>query len=238
MKLGERGFENIGIIYEDNHLLVAEKPVNMPSQGDKSGDRDILTALKEYIKIIYHKPGDVYLGLVHRLDRPVGGVMVFARTSKAAARLSKQIKDMEFKKEYLAVIHGRPSIEYKEGLTHFLIKDRRRNIVTASKEEIEGAKKAVLNYELIDEASHMSLVRIELITGRSHQIRVQFAHMGHPLFGDQKYGQDVNKPGQQIALWSNKLTLTHPTLREGMTFSSMPPATFPWTLFSKISDNT
>jgi len=224
-------YSKIKIIYEDNHLLVVEKPVNIPSQQDRSGDKDILTLMKEYIKERYNKPGNVYLGLVHRLDRPVGGVMVFAKTSKAASRLSEQIRTRQFGKKYLAVIHGIPPDKSKKNLVHYLIKDRRRNIVKAVDSSIKGAQKAILDYRVIGQSSGMALVEIDLHTGRPHQIRVQFAEIGHPLYGDQRYGQSLNKPGQQIALWSKSISLIHPTLKESMTFSSLPHDTYPWDLF-------
>lgn len=224
-------YSDIRIIYEDNHLLVVEKPVNMPSQQDRTGDKDILTLLKEYIKAEYNKPGKVYLGLVHRLDRPVGGVMVFAKTSKAASRLSEQIRTRQFGKKYMAVIHGIPPVKSEKNLVHYLIKDRRANTVKAVDSSVEGAQKAVLDYEVVGQVSGMALVEIDLHTGRSHQIRVQLATIGHPLYGDQKYGSHLNKPGQQIALWSSSITLTHPTLKEPMTFSSSPQHLYPWDLF-------
>lgn len=224
-------YRDIRIIYEDNHLLVVEKPVNMLSQEDISGDEDILTLLKEYMKIKYDKPGNVYLGLVHRLDRPTGGVMVFAKTSKAAGRLSKQIRDRQFGKKYMAVIHGAPDIKQQKGLEHYLIKDRARNIVSVVDKKVEGAQKAVLDYEVIQEVSNLALVKVRLHTGRSHQIRVQLAALGHPLYGDQKYGDHLNKPGQQIALWSTEIELAHPTLKTPMMFSSLPKELYPWNLF-------
>ncbi|MFY9176418.1 MAG: RNA pseudouridine synthase [Caldicoprobacterales bacterium] len=224
-------YSDINIIYEDNHLLVAEKPVNIPSQQDRSGDKDILTLLKEYIKEKYNKPGNVYLGLVHRLDRPVGGVMVFAKTSKAASRLSEQIRTRQFGKKYLAVIHGIPPVKSNKNLVHYLIKDRHKNIVKVVDSGTEGAQKAILDYKVIGQSSGMALVEIDLHTGRPHQIRVQFAEIGHPLYGDQKYGYYLNQPGQQIALWSRSITLIHPTMRETMTFSSLPHSIYPWNLF-------
>ncbi len=224
-------YSNIPKIYEDNHLLVVEKPVNIPSQGDRTGDKDILTLLKEYIKVKYNKPGNVYLGLVHRLDRPVGGVMVFAKTSKSASRLSEQIRKGQFGKKYMAVIHGIPPYKSKKELVHYLIKDRRKNIVSIVGSSVKGAQKAILDYEVMDQSSDMTLVSINLRTGRPHQIRVQFAAIGHPLYGDQKYGRHLNKPGKQIALWSTEVSLMHPTLREPMIFKSLPPHTDPWDIF-------
>jgi len=169
---------NVKIIFEDNHLLVVEKPVNMPTQRDNSGDLDLLAYLKQDLKVRYAKPGNVYLGLVHRLDRPVGGVMVFAKTSKAASRLSSQIREGKLGKHYLAVVHG--LLKAKNGrLHHYLLKDSRRNLVTAVPEGTPDAKEAWLDYWVIGEREGMSLLQITLGTGRSHQIRVQFAAIGH-----------------------------------------------------------
>lgn len=221
--------KNINIIFEDNHLLIVEKPVNIPTQEDASGDTDMLTLLKENLKIRYNKPGNVFLGLIHRLDRPVGGVMVFAKTSKAASRLSDQIRKREFEKTYLAVVHGKP--EKSGTLRHFLLKDAKTNIVKVVKDSELQAKEAVLNYQLLKSKEDLSLVKINLHTGRSHQVRVQFSTIGHPLFGDQKYGAQVNKEGQQIALWSNEIKFEHPTTKEKLHFTIKPPNIYPWNLF-------
>lgn len=217
---------HIPVLYEDNHLLLVTKPPNIPVQQDASKDIDMVTYLKQDIKERYQKPGNVYLGLVHRLDRPVGGVMVFAKTSKAASRLSNTIRKNEMEKSYLAVVRGVP--EKSGTLKDFLWKDRDKNkteVVSANK---KGAKEAILTYEVIGTVDDLSLVKINLITGRSHQIRVQFASRGYPLYGDQKYGSDVNKPGQQIALWAYKLTFPHPVRDEMVKTYSSPPKEHPW----------
>lgn len=219
------------ILYEDNHLIVVEKPVNLPTQADQSGDPDLQTRIKKYLKVTYHKPGNVYLGLVHRLDRPVGGVMVFAKTSKAASRLSQQLRERRLKKTYLAVAHGRISVE-RGRLTDWLLKDRLANQVAVVAPGSSGAKEAILDYEVRAQVSGFSLVQIALETGRSHQIRVQLAHQGYPLFGDQKYGAAVNRPGQQLALWSARLAFTHPIRGEAVIVDSLPAPDFPWHLFS------
>ncbi len=220
----------IPIIFEDNHLLVVEKPENILSQADRTGDPDMLSLLKEDIKIRYNKPGNVYLGLVHRLDRPVGGVMVFAKTSKSASRLSDQIRRRKFEKSYMAVIHGRPHKD-KDTLVDYLLKDNKRNMVSLVKKDTKGAKEAILDYQIVNTIEDFTLVKINLHTGRPHQIRVQFSTLGHPLYGDQRYGWQVNKIGDQIALWSHEIICQHPTLKKKMVFTSLPGKKQPWIWF-------
>jgi len=215
----------VPILYEDNHLLVVEKPANILSQADRTGDPDMLSLLKEDLKRRYNKPGNVYLGLVHRLDRPVGGIMVFAKTSKAAARLSRQIADGSFEKIYLAVLSG--ILPQTSGqLVHFLRKDSSRNMITATYNEVPGSKKAVLDYQVLGYSGNRTLVRVDLKTGRPHQIRVQFAAEGYPLVGDRRYGI---RPTQQmpIGLWAHQIGFNHPTLRDWLVFSLDPPKTKP-----------
>lgn len=219
----------IPILFEDNHILVVVKPSNVPSQEDISGDPDLLTILKADIKKRYNKPGNVFLSLVHRLDRPVGGVMVLARTSKGASRLSEQIREGTFEKTYLCVVNGVPSPK-KGRLEHFLEKDRNKNIVKTVKKG-ENAKKAVLEYETLKTSKNLSLLCVNLYTGRSHQIRVQLAEIGCPLYGDRRYGVETSKTGQQIALWSYEIAFTHPTGKQQLRFSFPPPETKPWNLF-------
>ncbi len=214
----------INVIYEDNHLLVVEKPINIPTQEDNTKDKDLLTILKEYIKKKYNKPGNVYLGLVHRLDRPVGGIMVFARTSKAASRLSEQVRNKTFKKTYNAVVIG--NIENTGKLKDYLLKDEKRNIVKVD----EKGKEAILNFKKLNFKDNMSLVEINLETGRSHQIRVQMSHHGYPLFGDQKYNKNA-KVGEQIALFAKKIEFVHPTTNELLTFELDLPNRYPFTIF-------
>ena len=214
----------INIIYEDNHLIVVEKPINIPTQEDNTKDKDLLTILKEYIKEKYNKPGNVYLGLVHRLDRPVGGIMVFARTSKAASRLSEQVRNKTFKKTYNAVVIG--NIENTGKLKDYLLKDEKRNIVKVD----EKGKEAILNFKKLNFKDNMSHVEINLETGRSHQIRVQMSHHGYPLFGDQKYNKTA-KVGEQIALFAKKIEFVHPTTNELLTFELDLPNRYPFTIF-------
>ncbi len=218
----------LNVIYEDNHIIVVEKPCNIPSQADKTGDEDMLTLIKSYIKEKYNKPGEVFLGLVHRLDRPVGGIMVFARTSKAASRLSESIRVKDFSKKYLAVVEGK--FENKAGtLEDYLFKDEALNKSRVVSKDKKGAKLARLTYEVIEEHEDVSLVKINLETGRHHQIRVQFANSGHPLVGDQKYGK--SNPGVQIALWAYELEFKHPTKDEIMKFNVYPRKVGPWKTF-------
>ena len=216
----------INIIYEDNHLLVVEKPINIPVCEDITNDIDLLTILKNYLKEKYNKPGNVYLGLVHRLDRPVGGVMVFAKTSKAASRLSNQVRENKLKKTYYAVVENK--INKKGTLKDYLIKDNKVNISkTTTKEK---GKLSILDYELIKTVDNLNLVKINLQTGRSHQIRVQFSSRNNPLYGDQKYNKNA-KPNTQIALFAKKLSFYHPTTNELLTFEIDLPKRYPFTLF-------
>lgn len=220
----------IPILYEDNHLLVVEKLVNIPVQEDRSGDKDMLTMLKNMIKVRDKKPGNVYLALVHRLDRPVGGVMVFAKTSKAASRLSDVIRRRKLDRTYLAVVRGTPK-QKQARLEHYLHKDRRRNFVRTVSKNHQGAQKAILDYEVLGKAEGLSLLSVKLHTGRSHQIRVQLSAIGTPLYGDQRYGKHVNHPGQQIALWAHTLSFPHTTTKEVNTYKSLPPIEYPWHLW-------
>ena len=212
------GRYSIDVLYEDNHLLVVVKPANMPVQRDASGDLDLLTALKDYIGKKYDKPGAVYLGLVHRLDRPVGGVMVFARTSKAAQRLSREFSDHTAVKEYLAVVEG--TLEGEREFEDTLYKDERTGMVRVVEEGYPGGKLARLSTAPLARQGGTTLVRVRLHTGRPHQIRVQHASRGLPLWGDNRYGR--GRPGQPIALFAWRLQVTHPTRREPMTFCALP----------------
>lgn len=204
------------VIYEDNHLMVVDKPINVPMQEDSSKDEDLLSMAKAYIKERYNKPGDVYLGLLHRLDRPVSGVCVFARTSKAASRLSKQISDHTFKKEYIAAVEDN-GLEDRGHFEDLLLKDSKSNTV---KVDPKG-KLASLDYEVIRRKENLAIVRIKLKTGRSHQIRVQFASRNHPLWGDQRYNKNAVK-GQQIALHASKIEFYHPVSKQLLVFTSEP----------------
>ena len=224
--------QNLKIIYEDNHIIVVEKPVNIPSQGDKTGDQDVLTIIKAYLKEKYNKPGDVYLGLIHRLDRPTGGVMVFAKTSKAAARLSEQVRNKEFEKKYLCIVDGK--LEKEKGtFKDYLLKIEKTNTSKISDSKNKNAKEAILDYEVLkyNEEINLSVVKVLLHTGRHHQIRVQFSSRGHSLYGDQKYG--TRGRGKQLALWAFSLSFNHPTTKERLTFEDYPEKIGSW----KILEN-
>lgn len=215
----------INILYEDNHILVAIKPINVPVQEDSSKDLDFLNMLKLYLKEKYNKPGNVYLGLVHRLDRPVSGVMIFAKTSKAASRLSDQIRKREINKTYLAILDD-DTLEDEGIFEDKLLKDVKVNIVKVD----EKGKDSLLEYRVLDKKENMALVEINLITGRSHQIRVQFSSRGYPLYGDQKYNQNA-KSHAQIALFANKIEFVHPVTKKKMLFEAKISNYFPWHLF-------
>lgn len=219
----EDGNQMINVVYEDNHIIVVEKPVNIPVQADDSKDLDFLSMIKKYIKDKYNKPGNVYVGLVHRLDRPVGGIMVFAKTSKAASRLSEQVRLNKIKKVYHAVIEGKP---LKEGrLEDYLLKDSKTNTTKVNK----SGKLSILDYKLISTVENLSLVKVFLKTGRSHQIRVQFSSRNLPLYGDQRYNKNA-KVGQQIALYATSLSFEHPTTKENLTFELDLPNKYPWNI--------
>lgn len=224
----------MAILFEDNHLLGVEKPVNIPTQEDASGDPDLLNLLKNDLKERYQKPGNVFLGLVHRLDRPVGGAMIFAKTSKAASRLAEAVRSRNFSKTYVAVVHGIPP-EQQGSLTDTLLKDERTNTVSVVPKGTPGGKEARLDYKVLGTSAknQLSLVQVELHTGRPHQIRVQLSRIGCPLYGDQKYGTAYNKPGQQIALWSLYVGFPHPVTKEQVDLISLPPHIHPWSLWEE-----
>ena len=209
------------VVYEDNHLLIVEKPPNMLTQGDATGDECLVDKMKRYVKQRYDKPGEVYLGCVHRLDRPVGGLVALARTSKAASRLSEQLRSHAMQREYLAVVHGADTPNAAT-LTDWLKKDEQTGNVNRVPEHTEGAQRAVLTLTTLanDAATDTALVHLRLQTGRKHQIRVQLASSGHPIVQDMRYGKDP--AGEPIALWGAILTLAHPTLKQKMTFVSKP----------------
>lgn len=217
----------LNILYEDNHIIVVVKPIGIPVQQDKSGDTDMLTIIKKYLKEKYDKPGNVYLGLVHRLDRMVGGVMVFAKTSKAASRISEYIRQKNVKKKYLAIVNGiLPVSDKLVKLENYIYKDERNNISKITDGSKKNSKEAILEYKALKNfkynTKYYTLVDIYLHTGRHHQIRVQFANILHPLYGDIKYGKNTNKVGQNLALFSYYLSFFHPTKDEYLEFEFRP----------------
>ena len=212
------------VIYEDNHIIVVYKSENVPVCLDESKDKDLLSIIKDYLKEKYNKPGNVYLGLVHRLDRPVSGIMVFAKTSKAASRLSEQVRNKTFKKTYYAVCCGKT--KERDTLVDKLLKDEKNNIVRVDNK----GKEAILDYELVSYKDNLSLVKINLKTGRFHQIRVQFSSRNLPLYGDNKYNKTA-KVGEQSALFSKKIEFIHPTTKENMKFELDLPNKYPWNIF-------
>lgn len=226
--------DKLKVIYEDNHIIVVEKPVNIPSQGDKTGDKDMLTYIKEYLKEKYNKPGNVYLGLVHRLDRPVGGVMVFAKTSKAASRLSQQVREKQFQKTYLVICNGK--MEKRSGcLEDYLLKNEKNNMSKVVPEGTKNSKYAKLEYEVLkyDKELNLSVLKILLHTGRHHQIRVQLSSRGHSIYGDQKYGGRGH--GKQITLWAYMLKIIHPVTKEEMEFKAIPERIGSWKIIEDLN---
>ena len=215
----------LNILYEDNHIIVVEKPCNVLSQSDNTNDLDLLTMTKEYIKEKYHKPGNVYLGLIHRLDRPVGGIMVFARTSKAANRLTKSFATHEISKKYLAICHGK--WQKKEGK----IVDKLKRLSNGNTIIADDGKEAILEYRVLnyDKEEDISLVEINLKTGRHHQIRVQLANKNHPICGDQRYGRQEK---MQICLFAYHLEFPHPITHEILKFTLNPKKNDYWTKFT------
>ena len=218
----------IVVRYDDNHLLAVVKPVGVPSQADANGQEDMLSAVKSYIAQRYHKSGAAYAGLVHRLDQPVGGLMLFARTSKAAARLSEQIRNGQWQKTYLAVTDGVPR-EKSAVLHDALLKNARTNTVRVVASGADGAKEAALRYDVVGEAGGRALLAVALYTGRPHQIRVQLAHMGFPVAGDHKYGRAGGLASP--ALWSWRLALEHPVRHENLHLEAPLPQGAPWDEF-------
>lgn len=222
---------SLNILYEDNHLIVVYKPFGLLTQGDKTKEPNLYDLVKKYIKEKYHKPGNVFLGLVHRLDRPVAGIVVFAKTSKAASRISEQFRKHSIEKKYLALVEGNIRVGDKRILTNFILKNHQKNKVQVTNNDVPNSKQAILECEAIHQDlkylklfrlkkinTNYSLLIINLKTGRSHQIRAQLSHIGHPILGDIKYNssQPMDK---RICLIAHKLTIQHPTTKNNLTFS-------------------
>jgi 23S rRNA pseudouridine1911/1915/1917 synthase len=221
--------KNIEVVYEDNHLLIVSKPACVPTVPDSSGDTSLLDWGKMYLKRTRNKPGNVFLGVVHRLDRPVSGIVCFAVTSKAASRLSEELRAHMMIKTYLAMTKGRPPS--RQGiLEHMLKKDRARNIVHICPEDA-GGKFARTSWRLLDTRDDISLLELRPTTGRPHQLRVQCASMGCPLLGDVKYGAREALPDLSIGLHAYKIGLLHPTRRQWMDFLDLPSESKAWELY-------
>ena len=224
----------IEVIYEDNHLLAVNKPVNLLVHADVTGDDTLEEQVKHYIKIKYDKPGDVYLGVLHRLDRMVSGVVVFARTSKAAERMSKMIQERKIKKIYYAITEGAPE-ELEGTLKHYIIKDHENNTVKAYSTEKPGSKEAIMHYECIGQIGEKAMMKLDLVTGRPHQIRVQLKKIGHPILGDKKYGSQFAHPNGAIALHCRMISFEHPVKKEPVVIKASFPRTEFWKEYAAIA---
>lgn len=220
------------IIYEDNHLLIVNKKSGILVQGDKTGDQPLLDMLKEYIREKYQKPGEVFLGTVHRLDRPVSGLVVFARTSKALERMNEMFRSKAIQKTYWAIVHTKPT-ELQGMLVHWLVKDEAKNITSAYKKEVSGSLRAELNYRLLSASEGMYLLEVLPLTGRPHQIRVQLAQMGCVIKGDVKYGFPKPNPDNSICLHARQLDFIHPVKKEPIRCVAQLPVHNYWHPFNK-----
>lgn len=223
--------EDLVVLHEDNHVIVVLKPQNVPCCEDETKDMDLLTVVKEHIRIKENKPGNVYAGLVHRLDRVTGGVMVYAKSSKAASRLSAQMREGDFEKKYSAVVVGTPHDD-RAVLRHYVKKNPINNMVYVCGQTVEGAKFCELEYFVLQKEKGLSLCKVILHTGRTHQIRVQMAAIGCPVFGDMRYGGEKAVKGN-LALWATELAFTHPVSGQRLVFKVEPPLDkMPWNVFN------
>lgn len=218
---------NLQVIYEDNHLIVVNKRAGDIVQGDKTGDKPLSDVVKSYIKEKYNKPGDVYLGVVHRLDRPTTGVVLFSKTSKALTRLNKMFANHETSKTYWAVVKNNPPKE-KDRLVHYLKRNPKQNKSYAHKHEVPDSKKAILDYSLKFRLNNYNLLEVNLLTGRHHQIRSQLSSIECPIKGDLKYGADRSNPDGSIHLHARFLTIQHPVKKEPITFKAPLPEDAIW----------
>ena len=221
---------SLNVLFEDNHIIAVEKTAGMLVHGDETGDRTLQDHVKTYIKKKYNKPGDVFLGVIHRLDRPVSGVTIFARTSKALTRMNALIKDREITKEYLALVSKRP-LEIRGLLTHYIVKDTKKNFSHIYDKMKNGAKKALLRYEMVGQISGYVLMRINLETGRPHQIRVQMKRIGCHIIGDVKYGYEFGNVDKSICLHCSKMSFIHPIKKDRITIKLKPPKNDFWDIF-------
>ena len=218
---------NLQVIHEDNHLIVVNKRVGDIVQGDKTGDKPLSDVVKEYIKEKYNKPGEVFLGVVHRLDRPTTGIVVFARTSKALSRMNELFSNRETQKTYWAVVKNKP-VKSQDKLVHYIKRNEKNNTSKAHLNEVPDSKLASLEYKIIKELTNYTALEIELHTGRHHQIRAQLAAIGSPIKGDLKYGFDRSNPDGGIHLHARKLCFTHPVSKEAITIIAPTPDDVIW----------
>lgn len=223
--------KDLAIIYEDNHLIAVNKPSGLLVQGDETGDVTLTEKVKLYIKDKYHKPGDVFLGVVHRIDRPVSGVVIFARTSKALTRMNELLRDRKIQKKYFAIVGRRPE-PLSATLTHYLLKDGDKNIVKAYSSPRKDAKESLLNYNVVGELDQKILLEVEPLTGRSHQIRAQLSKIGSTILGDLKYGATYALQDKSIALHCSSMTFEHPVQKVMVTIKADVPSSFPWSVFT------
>ena len=219
--------DNLEVLFEDNHLLIVNKKSGDIVQGDKTGDKPLSDVVKEYIKEKYNKPGEVFLGVVHRLDRPTSGIIIFARTSKALERLNKMLRERTISKTYWAVVKNTP-LKEKDSLIHFLKKNPKNNKSTVFTKETDASKKAILHYLVIKKLDNYSLLEIDLETGRHHQIRAQLAYIGSPIKGDLKYGASRSNKDGSIHLHARKILFTHPVSKESISVLAPIPNETIW----------
>ncbi|WP_343330600.1 RluA family pseudouridine synthase [Polaribacter staleyi] len=219
--------ENLQILFEDNHIIIVNKRAGDITQGDKTGDKPLSDVVKEYIKDKYNKPGNVYLGVVHRLDRPTSGIIIFAKTSKSLERLNKMLREKTIHKTYWAVVKNHPKKE-KATLINFLRKNPKNNKSTAYPKEIEGSKKAILHYTVLKKLDNYSLIEVDLETGRHHQIRSQLANIGSPIKGDLKYGFDRSNKDGSIHLHARRIQFIHPVTKEQVNITAPTPKEVIW----------
>jgi len=224
------------ILYEDNHIIIVNKKCSDIVQGDKTGDKTLADEVKQYIKQKYNKPGDVFLGITHRLDRPTSGIVIFARTSKALSRLNKMFSEQRIHKTYLAVVNNKPP-KIKDTITHYLVRNRKQNKSYAYDNKVKNAKKSNLTYELIGNSDKFYLLKIQLHTGRHHQIRAQLAKLGCFIKGDLKYGFPRSNPDAGIHLHSYKVEFIHPVKKDPVKIIAKPPDDVLWNYFRDIVNN-
>jgi 23S rRNA pseudouridine1911/1915/1917 synthase len=219
--------DNLQVLFEDNHIVIVNKRAGDITQGDKTGDKPLSDVVKEYIKEKYNKPGAVFLGVVHRLDRPTSGIIIFARTSKALERLNKMLREKTIQKTYWTVVKNEPK-KKEDSLVNFLKKNPKNNKSTAYAKEIEGSKKAILHYKIIKKLDNYSLLEVDLETGRHHQIRCQLANIGSPIKGDLKYGFNRSNKDGSIHLHARKIHFTHPVSKETIQITAPVPVEVIW----------